>query len=283
VPDAPLNKKPYGSIEMRTVFSAWRRLLCLGAAVGALNACGGGGGGGDNPPLSPSGDANATGLWQGPFASSDGSTRGFNMLVAPDGRFAGTIDSTGGNGRLVLGTGNTMLNMFSATGTVFAQAGEALLPNGQASDPLTVSSGAVVARASLSGTLSGGGESGSFALTYEGVTSRGASLQAIAGVYGGYPLLPGGLVSSSLVVSGNVVTFANDGGCNGAGTITVIDTSLNMYSWSMLLGACSGVPDHTVSGLATLADDSRGSNGKRIELYGATATSELPFVFRGFN
>jgi hypothetical protein len=269
---------------MRTVPSPWQRLLCLGLAVGALSACGGGGGGGggDNPPPSLSGDASATGLWQGQFVSSDGTMRGFGMLVAPDGRFAGTIDSTGSNGRLVLGTGGTMLNMFSATGTVFAQAGEALLPNGRASDALTVSSGTVVSRASLSGTLSGGGESGSFALTYEGATSRGASLTAIAGVYGGYPLLPGGLVTSSLVVNGNVVTFANDGGCNGAGTIEVIDVKLNMYSWSMLLGACSGVPDHTVSGLATLSDDSRGAAGKRIGLYGATAVNALPFVFSGF-
>jgi hypothetical protein len=260
----------------------WWRLLCLGIAASALSACGGGGGSGNTPAPSPTGDANAAGLWQGQFASSDGTTRGFNMIVAPDGRFAGTIDSTGSNGRLILGTGNTMLNMFSATGTVFAQAGEGLLPNGQASDPLTVSGGTVVARASLSGTFSGGGESGSFTLTYEGVTSRSASLPIVAGVYAGYPLLPGGLVSSSLVVSGNVVTFANDGGCNGAGTIAVIDASLNMYSWSMLLGACSGLAEHTVSGLATLFDDGRGASGKRIELYGATAASDLPFLFRGF-
>jgi hypothetical protein len=175
-----------------------------------------------------------------------------------------------------------VLNTFSATGTVFAQAGEALLPNGQASDPLTVSSGTVVAHVSLSGTFSGGGESASFALTYQGTTSRGASLQAIAGVYSGYPLLPSNVTTSSLVVNGSAVTFANNGGCNGAGTIEVIDASLNMYAWSMLIGACSGVPDHTVSGLGTLSDDQRGATGKRIELYGATATNELPFVFSGF-
>jgi hypothetical protein len=204
------------------------------------------------------------------------------MIVAPDGRFAGIIESTGSNGRLVLGTGDTILDMFSATGTVFAQAGEALLPNGQASDPLTVSSGTVVEHVSLTGTFSGGGESASFALTYEGATSRGASLPAIAGVYGGYPLLPGGVVTSTLVVNGNSITFANDGGCNGAGTVEVIDSRLNMYSWSMLLGACSGVAEHTVSGLATLSDDPRGGTGNLIGLFGATAADELPFVFRGF-
>jgi len=266
---------------VKIIRSPWRRVLCLGVVIGTLSACGGGGGG-SNPAPSPSPGAGATGLWQGTFASSDGTSRGFGMLIAPDGRFAGIIDSTGLNGRFVLGTGNTLLNMFSATGTVFAQAGEGLLPNGQASDPLTISSGPVVTHVSLAGTFSGGGESASFALTYLGTTSRGASLQAIAGVYSGYPLLPGNVSTSSLVVNGNVVTFANDGGCNGAGTIEVIDATLNMYSWSMLIAACGGVTDHTVSGLATLADDTRGANGKRIELYGATAANELPFVFSGF-
>lgn len=282
VPDAPLNKKLHGLSRMRTAPTAWRRVLCLGSIVGAVSACGGGGGDGGNSPLSSSPDANAAGLWEGNFTSSDGTTRGFGMVIAPDGRFAGTIDSTGSNGRLVLGTGSTMLNAFSASGTVFAQAGEALLPNGKASDPLTVSGGSVVAHVSLSGTFSGGGESGPFALTYQGTTSRGASLQAVAGVYADYPLLPGNVSTSSAVVNGNVVTWANDAGCNGAGTIEVIDASLNMYSWSMLIAACGGVTDHTVSGLATLSDDQRGATGKRIELYGATATNELPFVFSGF-
>src|SRR4029077_3446420 len=134
----------------------------------------------------------------------------FGMVIAPDGRFAGTIDSSSSNGRLLLGTGNTMLNTFSAAGTVFAAAGDALLPNGEASDPMTVSSGTVVSHASLSGTFSGGGESGSFTLNYQSTTTRGASLNLIAGVYSGYPLLPGNISTSSLVVSGNVVTWAND-------------------------------------------------------------------------
>lgn len=267
---------------MNAFATASRRPLCLGILVAMLSACGGGGGGGGNPPPNPSPDANATGLWEGTFTSSDGTSRGFGLVIAPDGRFAGTIDSTGSNGRLLLGTGNTMLSTFSATGTVFAQAGEALLPNGQASDPLTVSSGTVVTHVSLAGTFSGGGESASFRLTYQSTTTRGASLPAIAGVYSGYPLLPGNVSTSSLVVNGNVVTWANDAGCNGAGTIAVIDASLNIYSWSMLIGACGGVPDHTVSGLGTLSDDQRGATGKRLEIYGATAANDLPFVFSGF-
>jgi hypothetical protein len=255
----------------------WRRLVCLALVGTALSACGGGGGS-DGPQAAGKNFANATGFWQGSFASSDGTTRGFRMLIAPDGRFAGSVDSTGLNGRIVLGTGMTIQSVFSASGTVFAQAGEGLLPNGQSSDALTVSSSAVVAGVSLTGNLSGGGESASFTLSYEG--TRGGSLQSIAGIYAGYPLQAGRIASSSLTVNGNALTWANDNGCNAAGNIEVIDPALNIYSWSMLLSACGGVADHTISGLGTLATDPLGAN--LLLLYGATATNELPFTFRGF-
>ena len=170
----------------------------------------------------------------------------------------------------------------NATGTVFMQAGQALLPNGQVSDPLTVTSGSVVERVSLNGSYSGGGESASFALTYDGNTFRGASLTAIGGNYQAYPPAPGGIVTATLTVNGQALTFATDGGCNGSGTISVIDSALNMYSWSMLIGACGGVPEQTVSGLATLTDNPRGGDANLLSLYGATATHDGSFVFRGF-
>jgi hypothetical protein len=254
----------------------WRRLVCLAVAGAALSACGGGGN--DGPQAAATTFTNATGLWQGTFASSDGTTRGFRMLIAPDGRFAGAVDSTGLNGRLVLGTGITIQSVFTASGTVFSQAGEGLLPNGQSSDALTVSDSAVVAGVSLKGSLSGGGESASFTLNYEG--TRGGSLQSIAGIYAGYPLQAGRIASSTLTVNGNALTWANDNGCNAAGAIEVIDSALNIYSWSMLLGACGGVPDHTIAGLGTVATDPLGAN--LLLLYGATAANDLPFTFRGF-
>ncbi len=258
---------------------ACHRLLLVGAAVGVLSACGGGGGSSDPPR--PTGDANAAGLWQGTFTADDGATRGFGVIVAPDGQFAGIVASSGINGRLVIGTGDTTQNAFSATGTVFAQAGQAVLPNGQASDPLTLSSGSVVELSSLTGDYAGGGESGSFVLGYDGATSLGASLTAIGGVYSIYPP-SAGAVSATLSIDGNVLAFATDGGCNGAGTITIIDPALNMYSWSMLISTCSGVPDHTLSGLATLSDNPRGGNANLISLYGATAARDLSFEYRGY-
>jgi hypothetical protein len=265
---------------MRATLKASRWLLPLAAALAALESCGGGGGGSDSQP-SPSTDANPAGLWQGSFTAADGAARGFDLIVAPDGAFVGIVASTGLNGRFLIGTGDTTFSAFTATGTVFAQAGEALLPNGQGSAALTMSDGSLVARQSLKGSYSGAGESASFALGYSGgLTSRGASLEAISGVYDIYPPPP--IVDITLVISGGTLTFATDGGCNGAGTISVIDPTLNIYAWSMLLGACSGVDEDMFTGLATLADNPRkGGSRNLIALYGATENQDRSFVFRG--
>jgi len=183
---------------------------------------------------------------------------------------------------LQFGTSDTTLNMFSATGTVFVQpGGSPFLPNGQPSDVLTVSNGNIVQGASLAGSYSGGGESGSFVLAYNGAgTARGASLAAIGGVYDVYP--PPLVSTATLVINGGTLTFAADGGCNGAGTIAVIDPSLNMYAWSMLISACNSAPEAMLSGLATLADNpTRGGVANLVALYGATANRDRSFMFRG--
>jgi hypothetical protein len=265
---------------MRAMLEDSKLLLAPILALAALSGCNGHGGGSSLPPL-PNGDANPAGLWVGNFTAADGATRGFDMIVAPGGVFVGVVASTGLNGRFLIGTADTTLNEFSASGTVFPQAGEApLLPNGQASGDVTVSDGSVVGGSSLKGSYSGGGESGSFALQYNALTSRGASLGAITGVYDVYPPVP--LLNIVVVVSGNTLTFASDGGCNGAGTISVIDPAMNIYSWSMLFGACGGVDGDTYSGLATLADNPRtNSQGSLIALYGATESHDRSFVFRG--
>ena len=265
---------------MSAMFKASRLLFPLTLALSAFAGCGGHGGGSSVPPF-PNGDANPAGLWVGNFTAADGTTRGFDMIVAPDGLFVGVVASTGLNGRFLIGTADTTLNEFSASGTVFPQAGEApLLPNGQTSGDLTVSDGTVVGGSSLKGSYSGGGESGSFALQYNGLTSRGASVNAITGVYDIYPPVP--LLNIVVVVSGNTLTFASDGGCNGAGTISVIDPTMNIYAWSMLIGMCNGVAGDTYSGLATLADNPRtNSQGTLIALYGATENHDRSFVFRG--
>jgi hypothetical protein len=110
------------------MLKASRLLLPLTVALAALAGCGGGG---SESPASPTGDASPAGLWQGSFTPPDGITRGFDLIMAPDGLFVGIVASSGLNGRFLIGTGDTTLNAFSGTGTVFAQAGEALLPNGQ--------------------------------------------------------------------------------------------------------------------------------------------------------
>ena len=254
-------------------------LLPLILALAALGGCDGHNRGLSLPPL-PNGDANPAGLWQGNFMAADGTTRGMDMIVAPDGLFVGIVASSGLNGRFMIGNSDTTPDTFTATGTVFAQAGEALLPNGQGSGALTVSNGTIVAGQSLKGSYSGAGESASFALGYNGLTSRGASLNSVTGIYEVYPPIP--LSDITLVISGGTLTFATDGGCNGAGTISVIDPALNIYTWSMLLSACNGEDGDMFTGLATLADNPRtNTQGNLIALYGTTENHDRSFVFRG--
>ena len=261
-----------------SVLAASRLLLPLTLALAALAGCGGHGGGSDSQLTT--GDASPAGLWQGSFTPADGTARGMDLIVAPDGLFVGVVASSGLNGRFVIGNGDTTLNTFTGSGTVFAQAGEALLPNGQQSGALSVADGSVVAGQSLKGIYSGAGESASFALGYNGLTSRGASLDAVSGVYDVYPPPP--VIDTTLVISGSTLTFATDGGCNGAGTISVIDPAMNMYAWSMLLSACSGEDGDMFTGLATLADNPRqGGTRNLIALYGATENHDRSFVFRG--
>jgi hypothetical protein len=265
---------------MKAKIEALRSLGPLVVAIAALQGCGGRDGDSANPQPTPSGDANPAGLWRGSFSGADGNVRGFDVIAAPDGLFVGIVESTGLNGRFLIGNGDTSLNAFTATGTVFAQAGEALLPNGQQSAALTVSNGSIVTGQSMRGSYSGAGESASFSLEYNGLTSRGASLAAISGVYDVYP--PPLVIDVTLVISGSTLTFATNGGCNGAGTISVIDPTMNVYSWSMELSACGGVDGDKFSGLATLADNPRkGGTGNLIALYGATKEQDRSFVFRG--
>ena len=99
-------------------------------------------------------------------------------------------------------------------------------------------------------------------------------------MYDVYPPPP--VNDTTLVISGSTLTFANDGGCNGAGTIQVIDPTMNIYAWSLLLSACSGTDEDMFSGLATLADNPRkGGTRNLIALYGATDNYDRSFVFRG--
>ena len=258
-----------------------RLLLPLAAALAVLEGCGGGHNG-SSAAATPTTDATPAGVWQGGFTAADGITRGFDLIMAPDGLFVGIVASTGLNGRFLIGNGDTNLNAFTATGTVFAQAGEAALPNGAESAALIVSDGSIYTQQSLKGSYSGAGESAAFSLAYsDALTSRGGSLDAVKGVYLVYP--PLNLNDMTLVISGSTLTFATDGGCNGAGTISVIDPSLNIYAWSMELSACGGADAATLSGIATLADNPRGTgHGNLIALYGATENHDRSFVFRGY-
>jgi hypothetical protein len=244
-----------------------------------LAACGGGGGDDDEEDAPEVADQDASGVWLGTFTTAGTTTaRPFRMIAAPSGAFAGTIgatNATSGDGRLVVGTGDVTANIVTGSGTAFAPTGP---------QTATVTNGRVTERASMSGTYTDGGQSGTFSLTYLSLSSRASSLTAVAGTYSQFPAPPAGQVTATLTVTtGGVLTFATSNGCNGSGTVTPI-AGLNEYSWTMSLAACpiySAGADLT--GLAYLDDVPNGGTGKLFVAYGSNAARTLPFGFAGSN
>src|SRR5688572_31033204 len=95
-----------------------RRASFLAASLAFLAACSSGGDDDEDEPEPPE-DADATGIWVGSYA---GTPNRMNVIVAPDGSFAGIINPTnppGNNARLITGTGTTTQNAINATGTAY--------------------------------------------------------------------------------------------------------------------------------------------------------------------
>lgn len=253
----------------------WRP-LCLILLAAALTACGGGGDdeGEDEDIIA---DEDATGLWQGSFRQA-GVSHPFVLLAAPSGQFVGVVANTSaGSGRFMIGTGDVTQNILNATGTVFAPAGQTL-PNGATSAPLKVVAGRVTTGVSLTGNYSAAGEEATLSLTFDAKTNRAASLTAVSGVYSLAPTPMDPSLNATLTISNGLMTYAQGSGCNGTGNIAVISSSLNIYTWTLSVGACNGLPALTFDGLATLSDPPGGSPNTLLMMAGATAARDRPFV-----
>ena len=264
---------------MRAMLEASRLLLPLTLALAALEGCGGHGGGSDSP-VSPNGDANPAGLWAGGFTAADGVTRSFDVIVAPDGQFVGVVASSGLNGRFL-----NRQRRYDARQVHRDRNLVRASRRGAAAERPTERRFDRLGRQRRRGPVAEGQlfRSGRVRVVRARI-QRSDLARRVAGSDFGvddvYPPPP--VIDTTLVISGSTLTFANDGGCNGAGTIQVIDSAMNIYAWSMLLSACSGAEEDVFSGLATLADNPRrGGTQNLIALYGATENYDRSFVFRG--
>jgi hypothetical protein len=261
-----------------TALDRARRALLLAASLALLAACSGGGDDDEDEPEPPE-DADATGVWSGTYAGTPGR---MNVIVAPDGSFAGIINPLnppGSNARLIVGTGTTTQNAINATGTAYALQGVAF-PNGSFVVPLTVSAGSVTERTSLTGNFSAGGETATFSLSFLPASTRTPSFATLAGVYSLYPPPPNGTLQATMTVrTDGSVTFNHSNGCVGSGTFTIIDPAWNIYRWSLAITSCaSPVADHSASGLAALVD-AAGGTSNLLTMTGTATGAPLPWWF----
>jgi hypothetical protein len=254
-------------------------VLCVCTAV--FGACGGGGDD-DSGAVTPA-NQSAVGVWSGNLVYDGGAgTRPITVIVSGDGKFASAISSAPGttNGRTLTGTGTINGNQFSATGL---SVGTAPFPAGGTSATASLM-GTVVSRASINGSYSAGGESGTFVLTYQALTDRASSLATVGGTYTGIAAIG----SSGVMNSNNGVLVFNSTNCVGNGTIATIDTTLNTYTWTIQMSAigasvCSVVGTYT--GLGYLSDVSAGSTNNVLVMFGtqpsAGATPAKAYFFVG--
>jgi hypothetical protein len=155
--------------------------------------------------------------------------------MSPDGRiWSGTMPAAG-----------THFDM-GAEGWMYAGA---TFPDGSNAGHWTMSVDHVPGQ--FSGHFAGSGDAGRFQLMLDSMWNRPSSLQALAGVYTrsswtGYSM------TMSIDTNGQMV--ANDSrGCSINGTVTIPDTTRNLYSISANVSSC-GTLDGSYLGKGTLLD-----------------------------
>jgi len=222
-------------------------IFIIGCTIG-LGGCGGGGGSASAPT---SGQA-IDGIWSGTITSNVlGITVGEIGIVSPNNE----LHFLSSQGVQITGFGTVSGNNFSATATAFAPAG-LVFPDGSTVAP-SVINGTAVAGSSLNGTFSGGGDSGTFSLTFDPVYNRGASLSVIAGTWSG-GISNGAFLTITIDQLGNI-GGSDTSGCVFNGIVSIIDPQKNVYKSSVTVTGCAGSIG-TVTGLGALSDNPPSQN-----------------------
>lgn len=208
-----------------------------------LAACGGGGSSSGTPGAVTTSDA--TGIWQGTITQSGVGTFAIvGLIYGNDLRFI-SVDA----GVLYEGT-------LSITGTNFTATTTDIDINGGVASTSTLT-GTVITASSITGTFtSSDGGSGSFALTYDPITTRGASL---ATTDGNWSATDAGYTLTLSIDATGLLTGADTDGCVYNGTVTVLDPAVNIYGLDVTASTCgpfTGVYDgYGVVGDTTVAND----------------------------
>lgn len=206
-------------LTMKTLWTSLLLTLCL-----VLAACGGGGSSSDTPGAVTTSDA--TGIWQGTITQSGiGTFAVVGLIYGNDLRFI-SVDA----GVLYEGT-------LTITGTNFTATTTNIDINGGVASTSTLT-GTIITASSITGTFtSSDGGSGSFSLTYDPITTRGASL---ATTDGNWSATDGMGYTMTLSIDANgLLTGSDTDGCVFNGTVAVLDPAVNIYGIAVDVSLCA--------------------------------------------
>lgn len=227
-------------------------------------------------------DQSPVGLWEGTMTVPGGAApRGVLAAIAPDGEYTATIAPTTGqsDGRLLRGNGTmTSRNQLGADGTAFSSVA---FPLGGMTAAVTIT-GTVTTGATINGTYSAGGETGTLSLTYRALTNNASALATASGTYtalAGSNSQPG----TVNITTGGAITW-NSMACTGNGLLSTIDTTKNIYRWTMEVfegsGGCTLDSTTPLEGLAWLAPHTTTGDANRLIVMHGTR-SNAAYIFLG--
>ena len=198
-------------------------------------------GGGDSTPATtlPTTNADPTGVWEGTVTENGVGT--FDLTGIVVGNQLRFISDTAGV--IYVGTISVSGTSFTATTTSYAIGGTVF-----ATSNLT---GTVGTKSTISGTFSSStGSTGSFSLTYDTVTDKGSSL---AITDGNWTETSGGSTTTVSIDSTGLLTGSDTDGCVYLGSVSIIDSSSNIYNLSFSASSC-GLFNGTYAGYAVISD-----------------------------
>ena len=219
---------------------------CIYCFLLILAACGGGNGSVSQPPPPPP-QQSASGIWTGTITSNvAGQSQSLIGLVTETSEVY-FFTSTSGN---FIGTGSVNGDQFSGTLMGFAPTGFTW-PDGSAIAQFTMS-GTVTTRIRISGTYSGGGDSGTFTVLYDSTYERPSSLPTMSGLWATDPNAFGG--TAELTIDPLGLAFgSNTVGCVFNAIVSIRNASFNYYQIDLIVTSC-GVFTGSYSGLGVLTD-----------------------------
>lgn len=218
------------------------KLIVVSVLTALVTAgCGGGGGDSTSTPASPS----AEGAYSGTL--SGGTSSGFRMLILENGDYWALYGAESANQFLVEGfiQGQGVSSNSSFTSTNAKDFGV----NPPANGSITAS---YVARSSIQGSATGGGQTVSFSGVSIPSTSFDYNTAAsISNITGSWVLtsLEGTSVSLTVASGGSFTGTAQ--GCNFTGTLAPRPSGKNVYNLTLTFGAAPcGLPNSTGTGIA---------------------------------